>query len=100
MSGYTVVLAELDDAATEVDAVLTALTKGTRTSTTAVDDLLAGGWSGIAADAFRLGWADWHTGAVAVTAALGRIHDAIERTAAAYRDAEAHHVATFNGVTR
>lgn len=57
-----------------------------------VEDLLAGGWSGASASAFRSAFERWKSAATAGATELHRLVDAIQETAVDVREVEDSHV--------
>lgn len=81
--------ANLNDAHVLVEEVAGEVGAGLGSVAAEVNGLLDGGWKGSAAAGFQAGWVEWHSGAVAILDALGRMANLLAATARTYdgRDA-------------
>jgi WXG100 family type VII secretion target len=87
--GFEVSTADLNAAQAFVSGLAGEIRTDLGSATTQVESLLDGGWKGTAADGFAAGWQNWHTGALELLDALGRMAALLAVTAREYdgRDA-------------
>lgn len=88
MSGFEVTTSELRAAQVSVSDVAGEIRTGLTSLASDVEELLGGGWKGMAATTFAAGWQDWCTGGYDVLDALGRMAQLLAVTAHTYDDTD------------
>ncbi|MGH3412470.1 MAG: WXG100 family type VII secretion target [Marmoricola sp.] len=85
---FTTDHAAMQRASTQVQQITEELEREKATLHATVSDLLGGGWTGVAADEYRKGWADWCDGADEVFAGLREASTLLSQTRAAYQTSD------------
>jgi len=85
---FDVDLARVARARDEVLSLHEELARDAATLGRSVDELLSAGWSGLAADSYARGWADWLEGAGTVLAGLEEMGSLLGVNRATYQENE------------
>ena len=98
MSGFGVEVGGLRAAANVVAELTEDLRRRLQRVEAVAEDVFAGGWSGVAAAAYRLAWDEWRGAARGMLLSLAEMSDALGRTAADYAAREQAAVGGFERI--